>query len=175
MPLHDDIIHQQQHNTTIRPHTWPAFFSVIKRNQFARSLSIARNQAQLNVRELPHSRNTRVVLLSRSACIAACCFCVTAGQDATSNAVALEVAPLRRLCLAFPHPSAAAHGLLSLLFRLLRAFPLNAIKRNLNRSSPASTKASRGAILARRRVWGRWVADLPRGIQFSDRRKASLC
>ena len=61
------------------------------------------------------------------ACIAARCFCVTAGQSATSNAIALEVASRRRICLAFPHP--AAHGLLS-LFRLLRAFLLNAIKRN---------------------------------------------
>ena len=53
---------------------------------------------------------------------------MTAGQDATSNAIALDVASRRRLCLAFPHP--AAHGLLSLI-SLLRAFLLNAIKRNL--------------------------------------------
>ena len=52
---------------------------------------------------------------------------MTAGQDATSNAIALDVASRRRICLAFPHP--AAHGLLSLI-SLLRAFLLNAIKRN---------------------------------------------
>ena len=67
------------------------------------------------------------VCLLCSACIAARCFCVTAGQGATSNAIALGVALRRRLCLAFPHP--AAHGLLSLI-SLLRAFLLNVIKRN---------------------------------------------
>ena len=61
------------------------------------------------------------------ACIAARCFCVTAGQGATSNAIALEVVSRRRICLALPPP--AAHGLLS-LFRLLRAFLLHVIKRN---------------------------------------------
>ena len=68
-----------------------------------------------------------VCVLPCSACIAARCFCVTAGQGATSNAIALGVALRRRLCLAFPHP--AAHGLLSLI-SLLRAFLLNVIKRN---------------------------------------------
>ena len=56
------------------------------------------------------------------------CFCVNAGQGATSNAIALGVALRRRICLAFPHP--AAHGLLSLIRLLRRAFLLNAIKRN---------------------------------------------
>ena len=58
-----------------------------------------------------------------------CCslFLCDCGPDATSNAIALEVALRRWLCLAFPHP--AAHGLLSLI-SLLRAFLLNVIKRN---------------------------------------------
>ena len=64
-----------------------------------------------------------------SACLAACCCTggMTAGQGATSNAIALEVVFWRRLCLAFPNP--AAHGLLSLI-SLLRAFCLHVIKRN---------------------------------------------
>ena len=64
-----------------------------------------------------------------SACFAACCCCtgMTAGQDTTSNAIALDVVSRRRLCLAFPHP--AAHGLLALI-RLLRASLLHVIKRN---------------------------------------------
>ena len=52
---------------------------------------------------------------------------MTAGWDATSNAIVLDVAPRRRFCLASPQP--AARGLLSLV-SLLRAFLLNVIKRN---------------------------------------------
>jgi len=52
-------------------------------------------------------------------------------------------------------------GLL-LFLRLLGAFQLKLITANHDRSSPAATKRSSGAILARWRVWGRWVADLAR-------------
>ena len=38
---------------------------------------------------------------------------------------------------------------------------------SLDRSSPASTKRSSGAILASWRVWGRWVADLARGAYLA--------
>ena len=38
---------------------------------------------------------------------------------------------------------------------------------SLDRSSPSSTKRSSGAVLARWRVWGRWVADLARRIQLA--------
>ena len=60
-----------------------------------------------------------------------CCFflfCVTAGQEKTSNAIALDVVSRRRLRLAFPHP--AAHGALLSLISLLEAFLLNEIKLN---------------------------------------------
>ena len=80
--------------------------------------------------------NCCLLCLPCRACIAARCFCVTAGQGATSNAIALGVASRRRICLAFPHP--AAHGLLS-LFRLLSAFLLNAIKRNQAQSCDSQT------------------------------------
>ena len=76
-----------------------------------------------------------------SACFATCCCagCMTAGQDTTSNAVALGVVSRRRLCLAFPHPS--AHGLLSLI-SFLRAF---STKLNQAQSSRARRALSRRA------------------------------
>ena len=70
-----------------------------------------------------------LLCLPCGACSATCCFCMTAGQDAASNAIVLGVASRRRFCSASPHP--AAHGLLSLI-RLLRAIIFNVIKRNHN-------------------------------------------
>ena len=62
-----------------------------------------------------------LLCLPCGACFAACCYCMTAGWDATSNAIVLDVAFRRRFCLATPQP--AARGLLSLI-SLLRGYLL---------------------------------------------------
>ena len=53
--------------------------------------------------------------------------CSSNNRNNRNNAIVLDVASRRRICLAFPNP--AARGLLSLI-SLLRAFLLNAIKRS---------------------------------------------
>ena len=78
-----------------------------------------------------------LLCLPCSACFAACCYCATAGWDAASNAIVLDVAPRRRFCLALPtsqQPAAARGGLLSFLSLIRALFLLHAIKRHQARS-----------------------------------------
>ena len=86
---------------------------------------------------------------------------MTAGQGATSDAIALEVALRRRICLTFPHP--AAHGLLSLI-SLLRAFLLHATKRNQAYSSVGGEAGKRQESGAAAGL--AWAALLKDGASF---------